>query len=72
MNAAHPKAYMIRGFDSLPADIARPLHLAPVEDKATLVDFDGGRLSSDAGLILLNDPDDQLGLTRGRVPVGCG
>ena len=64
MNAAHPKAYMIRGFDSMPDDIARPLHLAPVEDKATLVDFDGGRLSSDAGLILLNDPDDQLGLTR--------
>jgi hypothetical protein len=64
MNAAHPKAYMIRGFDSMPDDIASPLHLAPVENKATLVDFDGGRLSSDAGLILLNDPDDQLGLTR--------
>jgi hypothetical protein len=64
MNAAHPKAYRIRGFDSMPDDIARPLHLAPVEDKATLVDFDGGRWSADAGLILLNDPDDQLGLTR--------
>ena len=64
MNTAHPKAYMIRGFDSKPDDIASPLHLAPVEDKATLVDFDGGRLSSDAGLLLLNDPDDQLGLTR--------
>ena len=45
-------------------NIASSLHLAPVEDKATLVDFEGGRLSSDGGLILLNDPDDQLGFTR--------
>lgn len=64
MNASSPRAYTISGIDSMPADIARPLHLAPVEDKATLVDFDGGRLSSDGGLVLLNDPDDQLGLTR--------
>src|SRR5437667_1794973 len=64
MNASGPKAYTIRGVDSMPAAIASPLHLAPVEDKATLVDFDGGRLSSDGGLVLLNDPDDQLGLTR--------
>src|SRR5215831_13935429 len=64
MNASGPKAYTIRGVDALPADIANPLHLAPVEDKATLVDFEGGRLSSDGGLVLLNDPDDQLGLTR--------
>src|SRR6266852_7763347 len=64
MNASGPKAYTIRGVDSMPADIASPRHLAPVEDKATLVDFEGGRLSSDGGLVLLNDPDDQLGLTR--------
>jgi len=64
MNASGPKAYTIRGVDSMPAEIASPLHLAPVEDKATLVDFDGGRLSSDGGLVLLNDPDDQLGFTR--------
>ena len=38
--------------------------MAPLEDKSILVDFDGGRLSSDSGLILLGDPDDQLGLTR--------
>ena len=44
--------------------IASSLHLAPVEDKATLVDFEGGRLSSDGGLILRNDPEDQLGFTR--------
>jgi len=64
MNASGSKAYTIRGVDAMPADIASPLHLAPVEGKATLIDFDGGRLSSDGGLVLLNDPDDQLGLTR--------
>ena len=63
MSASVPRAYTIRGFDSMPAEIARPLPLAPVEDKSTLVDFEGGRLSSDGGLVLLNDPDDQLGLT---------
>ncbi len=30
---------------------------------------DGGRLSSDAGLVLLNDPDEQLGLTRALAAV---
>lgn len=48
----------------MPAAIASPLHLAPVEAKATRVDFDGGRLSSDGGLILLNDSDHQIGLMR--------
>jgi hypothetical protein len=64
MNASHPKAYTIPGVDSMSAPIANPLHLPPLEDKTVLVDFDGGRLSSDGGLILLGDPDDQLGLTR--------
>jgi hypothetical protein len=64
MNVSAPKAYTIQGDDSMSAPIASPLHLAPLADKAVLVDFDGGRLSSDGGLILLGDPDDQLGLTR--------
>jgi hypothetical protein len=64
MNASDLKAYTIRGIDSMPADIASPLLLAPLEDKAVLIDFDGGRLSSDGGLVLLNDPDEQIGLTR--------
>jgi hypothetical protein len=64
MNASGPKAYTLRGFDAMPAEIASPLHLAPVGDKAILVAFDGGRLSSDAGLVLLSDPDEQMGLTR--------
>ena len=62
MNASGPKAYTIRGFDSMSATMTPPLQLAPVGDKAILLDFDGGRLSSDAGLILLHDPDKQLGL----------
>jgi len=41
-----------------------PLHLAAVGAKAVDLAFDGGRLSSDGGLVLLNDPDEQLGLTR--------
>jgi Transposase DDE domain group 1 len=64
MNASSPKAYTIQSFDSMPADMASPLHLAPVGDKAVLLDFDGGRLSSDAGLVLLHAPDEHLGFTR--------
>ncbi len=64
MNASDPKAYRIRDFDSMSATMTTPLHLVPLEDKAVLLDFDGGRLSSDAGLVLLGDPDEQLGLTR--------
>jgi hypothetical protein len=45
-------------------EIESPLHLPPLEDKAILVAYDGGRLSSEGGLILLSDPDDQIGLTR--------
>jgi hypothetical protein len=69
MNASAPKAYTIQGIDSMSATIASPLHLAPLEDKALLVDFDGGRLSSDGGLILLGDPDAHLGLTRALAAV---
>jgi hypothetical protein len=69
MNASHPKSYTIPGVDSISASIANPLHLAPLEDKSILVDFDGGRLSSDGGLILLGDPDEQMGLTRALAAV---
>jgi DDE family transposase len=69
MNAYSPQAYTIPGVDSIQADRAAPLqltplHLAPVGAKAITLDFAGGRLSSDAGLVLLKDPDEQLGLTR--------
>jgi len=39
-----------------------PLHLAPVGAKAVELDCDGGRLSSDAGLVLRKAPDEQLSL----------
>ena len=69
MNACNPKAYLIPGGDSMQADRAtqrhpNPLLLAPIEGKTVELACDGGRLSSDAGLVLLNDPDKQLGLTR--------
>ena len=74
MNARNHKAYTIAGFDSMPATRATqrqptPLLLAPVGDNTVELDFDGGRLSSDAGLILLKDVDDQLGLTRALAAV---
>lgn len=64
MNVSSSQAYTIPGIDSMTDAIESPLHLPPLEDKAILVDFDGGRLSSDGGLILLGDPDEQIGLTR--------
>src|SRR2546430_10724432 len=69
MNAQPCNAPMVSGFDPRQADMAIPLpqtllHLAPVGGKAIDLDFDGGRLSSDAGVVLLKDIDDQLGLTR--------
>src|SRR6266852_5766915 len=74
MNACNTKAYTIPGVDSMPAERAAqrqptPLRLAPVRDKTVELDFDGGRLSSDAGLVLLKDIDDQLGLTRALAAV---
>src|SRR6266567_2435531 len=55
-----PKAYTISDVDSMQAAITpplhlAPLHLAPVGTKAVDLDFDGGRLSSDAGLVLLKE-----------------
>ena len=69
MNAYDPQAYTILGVDSMQTEIAASLHLAPVRDKAVDLDFDGGLLSSDAGLVLLKDPDEQLGLTRALAAV---
>src|SRR5262244_2067480 len=68
MNTSSSKAPTISGFDAMPADRTTPrqqtpLHLAPVGAKAVDLDFDGGQLSSDAGVILLKDIDDHLGLT---------
>src|SRR5881296_592269 len=74
MSVSSPKAYPIPGVDSMQAALTPPLHLAPlplapVGAKAVALDFDGGRLSSDAGLVLLKDPDEQLGLTHNLAAV---
>jgi hypothetical protein len=69
MNAYSLPAYTIPGVDAMQADSTTPLPLPPVGDKAVELDFDGGRLSSDAGLILLKEPDEQLGLTRALAAV---
>ena len=69
MNAYAPPAYTILGVDSTQTEMVGPLHLAPVGDKAVDLDFDGGLLSSDAGLMLLKAPDEQLGLTRALAAV---
>ena len=68
------QSYMDSGFDPMPADMVTqrqqaPLNLAPVGAKTVTLDFDGGRLSSDAGVVLLKDIDAQLGLTRNRAAV---
>ncbi len=64
MNADQPQTDTVADVNSMPANMASALHLPPVGVKAVSLDFDGGHLSSDAGLVLLGDPDDQLGLTR--------
>ena len=69
MNAYALPAYMILGVASMQTEMVAPLLLAPVGDKAVALDFDGGLLSSDAGLMLLKDPDEQLGLTRALAAV---
>src|SRR6267143_2747928 len=74
MNAQLFNDPMVSGVDPMPVAVATqlqptPLPLAPVGTKSVDLDFDGGRLSSDAGVILLKDIDDQLGLTRALAAV---
>jgi len=74
MHAQSLTAPMVSGFDPMQAAMATPLQpaplpLVPVGGKAVDLDFDGGRLSSDAGLVLLKDIDAQLGVTRNLAAV---
>ena len=69
MNAARPKAYTRSGCAAMPADRTPPRHptplrLAAVGGKAVERDCDGGRLSSDAGVVLRTAIADPLGVTR--------
>lgn len=56
---------------SSPEDQARPdrILVDSITDKPVLLDFEGGRLSSDAGLLLLKQVDRQLGLTHALAAV---
>ena len=68
MNASSPKAYPSSEVDAMPADrtppmAPPPLPLAPVGGKAVDLACDGGRLSSDAGVVRLKASADQLGFT---------
>src|SRR5262245_16647628 len=74
MNAQLFNEPLVSEVDRMPADRATqlqpaPVHLAPVGSKAVELDFDGGRLSSDAGIVVLKDIDDQLGLTHALAAV---
>ncbi len=46
------------------SDINEPLEATPVAQKPVYLDFSGGALSSDAGLLLLKEVDEQIGLTK--------
>jgi len=46
-----------------------PLEAAPVAQKPVYLDFSGGALSSDTGLLLLKEVDEQLGLTEAAAAV---
>src|SRR5215813_14476066 len=74
MNAQLFNELIVSGGDQMPDEVATQLqpallHLAPVGAKTVDLDCDGGRLSSDAGVVLLQDIDDQLGLTRALAAV---
>ena len=74
MNAQSLTAPMVSGLDPMQTAMATPLQpaplpLVPVGGKAVDLDFDGGRLSSDAGLVLRKDIDAQLGFTRNLAAV---
>jgi hypothetical protein len=74
MNAQLFNAPVVSGFAPRHVDRAiqlqqTPVHLAPVGGKAVPLDCDGGRLSSDAGLVLRKDLDAPLGFTRGLAAV---
>jgi hypothetical protein len=74
MNAQLCNDPMLSGVHPMPAAVATqrhpaPLHLAPVGAKAVALDFDGGRLSADAGVVLRTDIEAQLGFTRALAAV---
>lgn len=60
INQAHPDLF---------SDKNKPLEASAVGQKPVYVDFSGGALSSDAGLLLLKEVDNQIGLTKAAAAV---
>ncbi len=60
INQAHPDLF---------SDKNEPLEAAAVGNKPVYLDFNGGALSSDAGLLLLKEVDDRIGLTEAAAAV---
>ena len=59
-------------FSSDDASVARsesPLHATSVKNTPVLVDFDGGQMASDAGLLLLREVEKQIGIIKALASV---
>jgi len=74
MHAQSLTAPMVSGFDPMQATLATQLQptalpLVPIGGKAVDLDFDGGRVSSDAGVVLRKDIEAQLGVPRNLAAV---
>lgn len=54
---------------SAPQPLELPLKLAEVNSQPVLVDFDGGQLSSDGGLLLLREVEQQIGIIKSLAEV---
>ena len=60
INQAHPNLF---------SDKNEPFEASAVGNKPVYLDFNGGALSSDAGLLLLKEVDEQIGLTEAAAAV---
>jgi len=72
MNSLVNKERVFHGVNQAPPGLFCddvPLKAAPVAQKPVYLDFSGGALSSDAGLLLLKEVDEQIGLTKAAAAV---
>ena len=54
---------------SAPQPLELPLNLTEVNNQPVLVDFDGGQISSDGGLLLLREVEQQIGIIKSLTEV---
>ena len=73
MNSLSTQERVFHGVNQAQSDLFsdknEPLEAAAVGKKPVYVDFSGGALSSDAGLLLLKEVDEQIGLTKAAAAV---